>query len=135
MYATTSNYSKKLYNTIVEYVQSFMQKIGFDPAFVPIWGLDRDNLTTRSVNMAWYEGLLLPDALDKMEEPKMPVDKQPHKQSLRLPLICMYKIGGVDTIFGGRVQTGELKAEMMMTFGPTSLERKVMLLEMHHESV
>jgi elongation factor 1-alpha len=65
-----------------------------------------------------------------MEEPKMPVDKQP----LRLPLICMYKIGGVGTIFGGRVQTGELKVGMMMTFGPTSLEGKVMSVEMHHES-
>ena len=46
----------------------------------------------------------------------------------------MYKIGGVGTIFGGRVQTGELKVGMMMTFGPTSLEGKVMSVEMHHES-
>ena len=75
MDAITPKYSKERYNTIVEHVRSFLQKIGFDPAFVPISGLDRDKLTTRSVNMAWYEGLLLPDALDKMEEPKMPVDK------------------------------------------------------------
>jgi len=48
----------------------------------------------RSDNMVWYEGLPLLDVLDKMEDPKILVDKQP----LRLPLICIYKIGGVGTI-------------------------------------
>ena len=48
----------------------------------------------RSDNMVWYEGLPLLDVLDEMEDPKILVDKQP----LRLPLICIYKIGGVGTI-------------------------------------
>jgi len=42
MDAITPKYSKERYNTIVEHVRSFLQKIGFDPAFVTISGLDGD---------------------------------------------------------------------------------------------
>ena len=42
MDAITPKYSKERYNTIVEHVRSFLQKIVFDPAFVTISGLDGD---------------------------------------------------------------------------------------------
>ena len=42
MDAITPKYSKERYNTIVEHVWSFLQKIVFDPAFVTISGLDGD---------------------------------------------------------------------------------------------
>merc|ERR1711907_823927 len=80
--------------------------------------------------MKWYKGLCLLDALDEIPPPKRPVDKP-----LRLPLQDVYKIGGIGTVPVGRVETGQLKAAMVVTFGPMNVTTEVKSVEMHHEVV
>jgi len=49
--------------------------------FIPISGFNGDNMIEKSVNMKWYTGPTLLEALDEIIAPKRPVDKP-----LRLPL-------------------------------------------------
>ena len=108
----------------------------------------------KSENMAWYNdgyeieieqmdksgaftkkkikvpAMTLLEALDSQEPPKRPTDKP-----LRLPLQDVYKIGGIGTVPVGRVETGILKAGMVVRFGPVGLESEVKSVEMHHEVV
>merc|ERR1719440_2483327 len=84
----------------------------------------------RSTNMPWYKGPILLDALDNIPLPKRPADKP-----LRLPLQDVYKIGGIGTVPVGRVETGLIKAGMIVTFGPVGTTTEVKSVEMHHEKV
>merc|ERR1712157_619981 len=84
----------------------------------------------KSTNMPWYKGPFLLEALDKIKPPKRPIDKP-----LRLPLQDVYKIGGIGTVPVGRVETGIIKAGMVVTFGPVGTTTEVKSVEMHHEKV
>merc|ERR1712226_1444329 len=75
-------------------------------------------------------GTCLLDALDAIPPPKRPIDK-----ALRLPLQDVYKIGGIGTVPVGRVETGIIKAGMVVTFGPVGTTTEVKSVEMHHEKV
>jgi elongation factor 1-alpha len=73
--------------------------------------------------MTWYKGWAketkagaakgktLLDAIDAIDPPSRPTDKP-----LRLPLQDVYKIGGIGTVPVGRVETGIVKAGMVVTF-------------------
>jgi len=93
-----------------------------------------------SPNMTWYKGWTkegkagakngktLLEAIDAIEPPSRPTDKP-----LRLPLQDVYKIGGIGTVPVGRVETGIIKAGMVVTFAPVNLTTEVKSVEMHHE--
>merc|ERR1711993_49996 len=121
------------------------KKVGYNPAavpFVPISGWHGDNMLEQSKNMGWYKGWnverkegkasghTLFEALDSILPPARPKDKP-----LRLPLQDVYKIGGIGTVPVGRVETGRLKAGMVVTFGPMNITTEVKSVEMHHEVV
>jgi elongation factor 1-alpha len=126
-------YSESRYNDIKEEVSGYLKKVGYKPAkipFVPISGWVGDNMIDRSANMSWYKGPILLEALDNVAPPERPTDKP-----LRLPLQDVYKIGGIGTVPVGRVETGLLKPNMVVTFGPIGLTTEVKSVEMHHESL
>ncbi|GKD50060.1 elongation factor 1-alpha [Tanacetum coccineum] len=111
MDATTPKYSKSRYEEIVKEVSSYLKKVGYNPdkiAFVPISSFEGDNM---------------------INEPNRPSGKP-----LRLPLQDVYKIGGIGTVPVGRVETGVIKAGMVITFGPSGLTTEVKSVEMHHEA-
>ena len=95
-----------------------------------------------SKNMSWYKGWsketkagaskgkTLLEAIDSIEPPQRPTDKP-----LRLPLQDVYKIGGIGTVPVGRVETGTIKAGMVVTFAPSAVTTEVKSVEMHHEQL
>jgi len=126
-------YSESRYNDIKEEVSGYLKKVGYKPAkmnFVPISGWVGDNMIDKSTNMAWYKGPCLLEALDQVTPPERPLNKP-----LRLPLQDVYKIGGIGTVPVGRVETGILKPNMVVTFAPIGLTTEVKSVEMHHESL
>jgi elongation factor 1-alpha len=70
------------------------------------------------------------EALDAIIPPARPTDRP-----LRLPLQDVYKIGGIGTVPVGRVETGIIKAGMVVTFAPANLTTEVKSVEMHHEAL
>lgn len=108
--------------------------------FVPYQRLDQ--IINIAFSMPWYKGWTkdtkagstkgktLLDAIDAIEPPVRPSDKP-----LRLPLQDVYKIGGIGTVPVGRVETGVIKAGMVVTFAPTNVTTEVKSVEMHHEQL
>jgi len=143
---TEPKYSKDRFEEIVKEVSNYVKKIGYNPktvAFVPISGWHGDNMIEASTNMPWYKGWnketkeggkasgkTLFEALDSINPPTRPSDK-----ALRLPLQDVYKIGGIGTVPVGRVETGIIKAGMVVTFAPANVTTEVKSVEMHHETL
>ena len=87
--------------------------------------------------MPWYKGWTketkagsstgktLLNAIDSIEPPSRPTDKP-----LRLPLQDVYKIGGIGTVPVGRVESGVIKAGMVVVFAPTGVSTEVKSVEM-----
>jgi elongation factor 1-alpha len=139
----STNYSEKRYDEIKNEVGRFLMTVGYqaykqDKAtkkitewlvpFIPISGWVGDNMMEKSDKMKWYKGPCLLEALDAIVPPKRPTDKP-----LRLPLQDVYKIGGIGTVPVGRVETGIIKAGMVVTFAPANVTTEVKSVEMHHE--
>merc|ERR1712242_141856 len=130
---TSVNYSQARYDEIKGELTIYLKKVGYNVAnipFVPISGWVGDNMIESSDNMPWYTGPTLLGCLDNLRPPKRPVDKP-----LRLPLQDVYKIGGIGTVPVGRVETGQIKAGMVVTFGPLAITAEAKSVEMHHEQV
>ncbi|RXK39774.1 elongation factor 1-alpha [Tremella mesenterica] len=141
----TAKWSEDRFNEIVKETSNFIKKVGYNPkavAFVPISGWHGDNMLEESANMPWYKGWqretkagtvkgkTLIDAIDAIEPPSRPTDKP-----LRLPLQDVYKIGGIGTVPVGRVETGIIKAGMVVNFAPSNVTTEVKSVEMHHENI
>ncbi|ORX37354.1 translation elongation factor 2 [Kockovaella imperatae] len=142
----TAKWSEARFNEIVKETSGFIKKVGYNPktvAFVPISGWHGDNMIEATNNMPWYKGWekegkggakvtgkTLLDAIDAIEPPTRPTDKP-----LRLPLQDVYKIGGIGTVPVGRVETGVIKAGMVVNFAPSNVTTEVKSVEMHHEQI
>jgi elongation factor 1-alpha len=130
----TVSFRENRFNEIRTEVSSFLKKIGWNPEkinFVPISGWNGDNMIEPSSNLSgWYKGPTLLMALDAIDEPKRPIDKP-----LRIPLQDVYKIGGIGTVPVGRVETGILKPNTVVTFAPSGITTEVKSVEMHHEQL
>ncbi|KAH3661723.1 hypothetical protein OGAPHI_005901 [Ogataea philodendri] len=133
------------FEEIVKETSNFIKKVGYNPKtvpFVPISGWNGDNMIEASTNCPWYKGWqketkagvvkgkTLLEAIDAIEPPSRPSDKP-----LRLPLQDVYKIGGIGTVPVGRVETGVIKAGMVVTFAPAGVTTEVKSVEMHHEQL
>jgi len=145
MDSTEPKYSEKRFAEIVSEVSNYIKRIGYNPktvAFVPISGWHGDNMIEATTNMPWYKGWsqtrkegnasgkTLFEALDAIIPPQRPSDKP-----LRLPLQDVYKIGGIGTVPVGRVETGKIKPNMVVTFAPSNVTTEVKSVEMHHEQL
>jgi elongation factor 1-alpha len=133
MDAKGADYKEARYNEIKNEVSSYLKQVGYKVEtipFIPISGWNGDNMLELSTNMPWYKGPYLLEALDEIKPPKRPVLKP-----LRLPLQDVYKISGIGTVPVGRVETGVLKPNMTVTFGPLGTTTEVKSVEMHHEQV
>merc|ERR1712136_618573 len=145
MDSTEPKYSEARFKEISKEVSAYVKKVGYDAAtvpIVPISGFNGDNMLEKSDNMSWwkktkierktgnYEFETLLDAIDHIAQPDRPKDKP-----LRLPLQDVYKIGGIGTVPVGRVETGQIKAGMIVTFAPAAVTTEVKSVEMHHTSV
>jgi len=145
MDTTEPPFSDKRFEEVSKEVSSYLKKIGYNPAaipIVPISGFHGDNMLEASERMPWFKGWAverkegnasgktLLEALDSILPPARPTDK-----ALRLPLQDVYKIGGIGTVPVGRVETGIMKPGMVVTFAPQILTTEVKSIEMHHEAL
>jgi elongation factor 1-alpha len=145
MDTTEPPYSDKRFEEIKSEVSNYIKKIGYQSQgvpFVPISGWHGDNMVEPTEKMPWYKGWsverkegnasgkTLLEALDAVLPPSRPTDKP-----LRLPLQDVYKIGGIGTVPVGRVETGVLKPNMVVSFAPSNIQTEVKSIEMHHEAL
>ncbi|CAF1033548.1 unnamed protein product [Adineta steineri] len=146
MDTTEPQFSEERFNEIKSEVSTYIKKIGYQPEtvpFVPISGWYGDNMITASENMPWYKGWsvvrkegnatgkTLLEALDAIIPPQLPIDRP-----LRIPIQDVHKLGDIDTVLVGRVETGILKPNMIVNFAPSSnLTAEVRSIEMHYNEL
>jgi elongation factor 1-alpha len=126
-------YSEIRFDEIKQEISDYLKKLEFPEAgitFLPISGLEGDNLVERSNRLRWYTGPTLFEALDAVKPPARYEDKP-----LRIPILRSYWIGGVGVVNVGRVASGVLRSGMAITFSPSGKSVEVGSIEVHHESV
>jgi len=128
----TNNFNQKRYEEVVADVKKLLSSIGFktdEIPFIPVSGLQGDNVFKKSDKMAWFKGSTLVEAMDAtIKPPEQPVDKP-----LRIPIQDVYTITGVGTVPVGRVETGILKEGDTLIFEPSGAKGEVKTIEMFHK--
>jgi elongation factor 1-alpha len=127
-----ANYDEKKFNEVVETVKKLLSSVGFrvnEIPFVPVSGLQGDNIFKKSDKMPWYKGGTLVETMDAtIKPPELPTDKP-----LRIPIQDVYTITGVGTVPVGRVETGILKNGDTLIFEPSGAKGEVKTIEMFHK--
>jgi len=129
----SSEYKVERFEEIKKEMGTTLKRIGFkeeNVSFVPYSGFTGENLIEKSPNLSWFTGPTLLEALDKITPPERPKSKP-----LRLPLQDVYKITGVGTVPVGRVETGIIKAGMLVSFAPANITTECKSVEMHHTTM
>lgn len=127
-----ANYEQKRFDEVVSEVKKLLTMIGYkvdEIPFVPISGLQGDNVFKKSDKMPWYKGSTLLETMDAtIKQPELPVNKP-----LRIPIQDVYTITGVGTVPVGRVETGILKMGDTLVFEPSGAKGEVKTIEMFHK--
>ena len=153
-------YGEDRFNEIVDEMKLVLQEAGYHPdtvPFIPLSGLQGENLVTRSENMPWYNGwtgrvdydvkrkkkgveivggtevtgFTLYEALnDYMQHPIRDTEGPLH-----ISVSDCRSIPGVGLVTMGRVEQGTVRKDDVVRLARVGLEGKVFSIEMHHQTV
>lgn len=127
-------YDERAFLDVKARITEVMTSIGIDSSivvFVPVSGWVGDNLVKDlETTMSWYSGPSLLEAIESVATPER-LSELP----LRIPILDVYKVGGVGTVPVGRIASGSLEAGVKAIFAPGSATGKVKSLEVHHSEV
>jgi len=133
----TVKYDEAKFNKVKEEVSNLLKTAGFkidEIPFIPISGLQGDNVAKKSENMDWYKGPTVLEQLDNFKEPEKPTELP-----LRLPIQDVFNITGIGVVPVGRVETGVMKVGDRVIVVParegTGVTGEVKTIEMHHEQI
>ncbi|MHA2503254.1 MAG: translation elongation factor EF-1 subunit alpha [Candidatus Kariarchaeaceae archaeon] len=132
----TVDYSQDRFNEIKDELSRVLvenQQMAWDldkVPFIPVSGIEGDNLKDKSDKMSWYDGPTILQAFDNLEVPPKPTDKP-----LRLPIQDVYSIQGIGTVPSGRIETGVMKPGDKVVFAPSGKTTIVNTIQMHYESI
>lgn len=121
-------YKKEVYDRIVNEYNEFLSKIGIlSQGFIPVSGMEGDNIAKRSINMPWYEKDTVLTMLDTFEASK-PLDSLP----FRMPVQDVYKFtNDADDrrIIAGTVESGTINNGDEVVFYPSGKKTHVNKIE------
>ncbi|MBL93835.1 MAG: elongation factor 1-alpha [Magnetovibrio sp.] len=142
-----ADYSEARYMEIKEEVTKMLKGIGWRVKkipFIPMSGLQGENLDKISEHMPWYKGFEVPirkgvkvkghtliDALTNVAQ----VPQRKENLPFRMPVSGMLKIPGIGDVITGRVEQGEIKKGSVLKFAPRNTTGKCFSIEMHHRQV
>ncbi len=122
------NYDEEVYHQVVAEYTRFLDQVGVKAvAYIPVSGMQGDNLIDHSDQMPWYAG---PTLLEQIEafKPSMPAEEK----SLRIPVQDVYKFTrGEDNrrIIAGKIETGRLSVGDEVIFYPSGKHSIVQTIE------
>lgn len=115
------------FEEVKKQVGGFLKEVGYktgkdgkEVPFVPVSGLNGDNLTTKSSQCGWYGGKTLIETLDEMGPINRPAEKP-----LRLPVFKAQDVPGTGVVITGRVETGTVRPGIKLKFCPGGQEAEV----------
>jgi len=121
-------YDQATFDAIEREYREFLGRIGVEPAgFIPVCGLDGENIASHSPLMPWYSGPTVLGALDAFEAEPPPV-----ALPFRMPVQDVYKFtaGGDDRrIVAGTIATGTIHIGDEVAFFPSGKRSRVRSIE------
>ena len=122
------DYKEEVFESIRDEYKKFLKKIDINPiTFIPVSGMEGDNIAIRSTKMPWYQG---PTVLEQMDA--FHAIPEPENMDFRMPVQGVYKFTESNDsrrIIAGTVDAGKVKAGDSITFYPSGKKTKVKTLE------
>lgn len=122
------DYHRQVFEDIQGEYERFLKKIDIAPAaFIPVSGMEGDNIVNHSANMPWYEGPNVLTQMDAFESTPLP-DQLP----LRMPVQGVYKFtgrGDSRRVVAGTVSAGDIRPSDEVVFYPSGKKTRVKQLE------
>jgi len=122
------SYNKDIYSSIVEEYSGFLNEINVTPkCFIPVSGMQGDNIASLSEKMDWYLGDTVLSLLDSFDTTRSKEDLP-----FRMPVQGVYKFtqnGDDRRIISGTIDSGRIKKGDPLTFYPSGKKSKVKSLE------
>lgn len=120
------DYSEASYKDAVSTIKDFLREIQSpwvrildDQSFIPISGLEGDNLVQKSNKMEWWTGPTVKEALTKFN----PLNK--NVEHTRFLTHDSFEMQGIGTVLHGRLISGIMKSGDNITILPNNLETEV----------
>lgn len=114
------DYDEKIYQKVAEDMKNFLLPLGVTPLdYIPVSGLNGDNIANKSQNIGWYKGNSLIEALDLLEG-----DENLSQKSLRFPIQDVYKFDE-RRIIAGRTEAGKIAVGDEIVIYPGGRKTKV----------
>ncbi len=127
------DYKQKVYNKIVKEYREFLTRVEIEPIiFIPVSGIEGDNIASLSKQIDWYNGQTVLELIDSFENTKLPIDKP-----FRMPVQDIYKFtrgGDARRIVAGTISTGELNIGDEVVFYPSGKRSIVRTIEGFNET-
>jgi len=121
-------YEKEVFETIKKEYSKFLAGLGIKPkCFIPVSGIEGDNIASPSSRMPWYKEKTILKTLDKFES-----EKPKDNQHLRMPVQDVYKFtnfGDDRRIIAGTIETGVLRKGDEVVFYPSGKRSVVQNIE------
>jgi len=122
------NYDRNVYDEISKEYKEFLAKLDITPlGFIPVSGMEGDNIASHSKKMSWYNGPTVLEQLDQFEPEKLPENKP-----LRIPVQDVYKFttnGDNRRIVAGRIESGKIAVGDEVVFYPSGKTSTVKTIE------
>lgn len=122
------DYDQSIFDGIQAECLAFLKKIDVEPVqFIPVSGVEGDNIAAHSDRIDWYQGPTVLQQLDAFKPMEMP-----EEMPLRMPVQGVYKFTGQGDsrrIIAGTVEAGELKKGDRVIFLPSGKKTTVKQLE------
>ncbi|NHJ04998.1 MAG: elongation factor 1-alpha [Candidatus Heimdallarchaeota archaeon] len=116
----SANYSEKRFIECKKILIDFLKKIQSpwikeldNIPFIPLSGMEGDNLVNKSEKMAWYSGPTLKQAIEKISVPPDLSDKD-----LRLVIYDAYQEPGIGLVSYGRLISGKMEVNDRIVVAP-----------------
>ena len=120
------NYSEKSYKEAVSTILAFLKEIQSpwlkllnEESFIPISGLEGDNLAKRSTNMDWWKGPTVKDALAKFSGVSKDI------QHTRFLTHDSFEMPGIGTVLHGRLISGIMQGGQKVVYLPNNVETEI----------
>jgi bifunctional enzyme CysN/CysC len=122
------DYDQETYEQIVADYTDFLSEIDMEArSFIPVSGMEGDNLASHSDNMSWYQDETVLDLLDNFQSTPLPENKP-----FRMPVQDVYKFtrdGDDRRIVAGTVESGTVSVGDEVVFYPSGKSSTVKSIE------
>lgn len=126
-------YSKEIFEKITTEYGKFLGQTGLAGTFIPISGMQGDNIAARSSTMPWYTGKTVLETLDSFVKEPAPLHKP-----FRMPVQDVYKFtaaGDKRRIVAGTVESGSVRVGDELIFYPSGKSSIVKTLEQFNAEI